>query len=105
MPSALDNDIRVQTSGVTAIHPAGASWAEAGTRDLMTRPCMVLETDDGADGTVQLVLYGGSITRSIGDVAYRNEYIFQPGTDSYEFIWSILEYAYPGLYEQEYQRK
>ena len=71
----------------------------------MTRPCMVLETDDGADGTVQLVLYGGSITRSIGYVAYQNKDIFQPGTASYEFIWSILEYAYPGLYEQEYQRK
>ena len=78
---------------------------EQSDRDLMTRPYMVLETDDGAGGTVQLVLYGGSITRSIGYVAFQNKDIFQPGTDSYEFIWSILEYAYPDLYEQEYQDK
>ena len=78
---------------------------EQSDRDLMTRPYMVLETDDGAGGTVQLVLYGGSITRSIGYVAFQNKDIFQPGTDSYEFIWSILEYAYPELYEQEYQDK
>ena len=69
----------------------------------MTRPYMVLQTEDAQGQTLELVLYGGSITRSIGYVAYQNKDVFQPGSASYEFIWSILQYAYPDLYEQEYQ--
>ena len=76
---------------------------EQSTRDLMTRPYMVLART-GADGqTEQVVLYGGSIVRSIGYVAYQNKDVFKPGTSSYEFIWKILSYAYPDLYEAEYK--
>lgn len=76
---------------------------EQSTRDLMTRPYMVLERTDAAGQTEQVVLYGGSITRSIGYVAYQNKDVFQPGSSSYEFIWKILSYAYPDLYEAEYK--
>ena len=76
---------------------------EQSTRDLMTRPYMVLERTDGAGQTEQVVLYGGSITRSIGYVAYQNKDVFKVGSSSYEFIWNILAYAYPDLYEAEYQ--
>lgn len=47
----------------------------------------------------------GSITRSVGCAAFQNKDIFRPWTDSFEFIWSVLEYAYPELYEQEYQEE
>jgi ribosomal protein S27AE len=36
MPSAPDNDICVQTGGVTAIYPANAGWTESGMRDIST---------------------------------------------------------------------
>ena len=73
------------------------------TQDLMTRPYMVLEYVNAEGNTEQVVLYGGSIVRSIGYVAYQNKDVFNAGTSSYEFIWNILSYAYPELYDQEYK--
>lgn len=76
---------------------------EQSTRDLMTRPYMVLERTNAEGQTEQVVLYGGSSTRSIGYVALQNKDVFTAGTASYEFIWNILSYAYPDLYEAEYK--
>lgn len=70
---------------------------EQSTRDLMTRPYMVLEKDGE-----QTVLYGGQLVRSIGYVALQNKAVFRPGSADYEFIWKIIAYAYPDIYEAEY---
>ncbi|MBQ2383198.1 MAG: hypothetical protein II290_04075, partial [Oscillospiraceae bacterium] len=70
---------------------------EQSTRDLMTRPYMVLEKEGE-----QLVLYGGQLVRSIGYVALQNKAVFRPGSADYEFIWKIIAYAYPDIYEAEY---
>jgi len=70
---------------------------EQSTRDLMTRPYMVLEKDGE-----QTVLYGGQLVRSIGYVALQNKDVFRKGTSDYEFIWKIIAYAYPEIYEAEY---
>ena len=67
------------------------------TRDLMARPYMVLEKDGK-----QIVLYGGQLVRSIGYVAIQNKNVFRKGTADYEFIWKIIAYAYPEIYEAEY---
>ena len=72
------------------------------TKDLVTRPYMVLERTNEAGETEQVVLYGGSLVRSIGYVAYQNKDVYSPGAAAYEFIWNILSYAYPDLYEAEY---
>ena len=70
---------------------------EQSTRDLMTRPYMVLEKDGE-----QTVLYGGQLVRSIGYVALQNKDVFRKGTSDYGFIWKIIAYAYPEIYEAEY---
>ena len=67
------------------------------TRDLMTRPYMVLEKDGE-----QIILYGGQLVRSIGYVALQNKNVFRPGSADYEFIWKIIAYAYPDIYKAEY---
>ena len=70
---------------------------EQSDRDLMTRPYMVLEKEGE-----QTVLYGGQLVRSIGYVALQNKAVFRPGSADYEFIWKIIAYAYPDIYEAEY---
>lgn len=76
---------------------------EQATRDLMTRPYMVLERTEADGSTCQVVLYGGTLVRNIGYVALQNKNTFKPGTSSYEFIWNILSYYDPELYEKEHQ--
>ena len=45
---------------------------------------------------------GGQPVRSIGYVALQNKAVFRPGSADYEFIWKIIAYAYPDIYEAEY---
>jgi len=73
------------------------------TKDLMTRPYMVLERKDADGKTQRVVLYGGTIVRSIGYVAFQNKDVFQSGTSSYKFIWKILYHYDRKLYNKEYK--
>ncbi|MBR0081259.1 MAG: leucine-rich repeat protein [Clostridia bacterium] len=66
--------------------------------DLALRPYMILV--DGAG--VEYVIYGGTIHRSIGYIAYQNRAVFRAGTASYAFIWSILHAVYGDRYDAEY---
>ena len=58
--------------------------------DLAMRPYMILED---AQGEV-ITLYGGIVTRSIGDIAYQNRDVFEPDSDAYKYIWDIIHYVY-----------
>lgn len=68
--------------------------------DLAMRPYMILENP----AKVQVKLYGGTIHRSIGYIAYQNRKAFQPGTASYKFIWDIIHFVYGDAYDADYKK-
>ena len=55
--------------------------------DLVMRPYIKLK--DTATGET-VTLYGGSVTRSIGYVAWQNRDTYKPGTASYKYVWNII---------------
>ncbi len=55
--------------------------------DLVMRPYIKL-TDTATGETV--TLYGGSVTRSIGYVAWQNRDTYKQGTASYKYVWNII---------------
>lgn len=67
--------------------------------DLSMRPYMKLQDKDGK----VLTVYGGTVHRSIGCIAWQNRKAFQPGTDSYEYIWGIIHYVYGTKYDADYK--
>ena len=67
--------------------------------DIAMRPYIVLRDADGNTVT----LYGGIVYRSIGYIAYQNRNAFQPGTDAYNYIWSIIHYVYGSKYDKDYK--
>lgn len=55
--------------------------------DLVMRPYIKLM--DTATGET-VTLYGGSVTRSIGYVAWQNRDTYKQGTASYKYVWNII---------------
>ena len=55
--------------------------------DLVMRPYIKLK--DTATGKT-VTLYGGSVTRSIGYVAWQNRDTYKQGTASYKYVWNII---------------
>ena len=55
--------------------------------DLVMRPYIKLK--DTATGET-VTLYGGSVTRSIGYVAWQNRDTYKQGTASYKYVWNII---------------
>ena len=56
--------------------------------DLVMRPYIKL-IDTATGETV--TLYGGSVTRSIGYVAWQNRDTYKQGTASYKYVWNIID--------------
>lgn len=56
--------------------------------DLVMRPYIKLK--DTATGET-VTLYGGSVTRSIGYVAWQNRDTYKQGTASYKYVWNIID--------------
>lgn len=67
--------------------------------DLAMRSYMKLMDADG----VIYMLYGGTLFRNIGYIAYQNRSVFKPGTDAYKYIWEIIHAVYGTMYDAEYQ--
>lgn len=63
------------------------------------RPYMILQDAAGTSYT----LYGGTVYRSIGYVAYQNRNSFRPGTAAYDYVWEIIRYVYGSEYDSEYK--
>lgn len=64
---------------------------------LAMRPYMTLEREGET-----LVLYGGTVTRSIGYIASQNRNAFAPGTAAYAYLWHIIHYVYGTAYDKDY---
>ena len=67
--------------------------------DLSMRPYMKIQDKDGN----VLIIYGGTVHRSIGYIAWQNRNAFQPGSASYEYIWGIIHHVYGTAYDAEYK--
>ena len=63
--------------------------------DLVMRPYIKLK--DTATGET-VTLYGGSVTRSIGYVAWQNRDTYKQGTASYKYVWDIINSVDPTKY-------
>lgn len=68
--------------------------------DLAMRPYMILQSKEG----VKVTVYGGTIHRSIGYIAYQNRTAFKPGTAAYQFIWDIIHFVYGDAYDADYKK-
>ena len=71
--------------------------------DFAMRSYMIIRPTDASDSSKDIVLYGGTLYRSISYVALQNKNIFKPGTDGYKYIWSLIKAAYPDTYNAEYK--
>ncbi len=67
--------------------------------DLAMRPYIILENAEGE----QFTIYGGTIYRSIGYVAYQNRNAVKPGTEAYKFVWEIIHHVYGDQYDSDYK--
>ncbi len=67
--------------------------------DIAMRPYIILEDANGQ----RITIYGGTVFRSIGYIAYQNRSVFQPGTSSYNYVWEIIHHVYGNKYDAEYK--
>ena len=67
--------------------------------DIAMRPYIILEDEKGETVT----LYGGTVYRSIGYIAYQNRSAFAPGTAAYDYVWNIIHYVYGDQYDADYK--
>ena len=67
--------------------------------DLAMRSYIKLEDSSGNVVT----LYGGTLHRSIGYIAYQNRNAFTPGTAAYNYIWEIIHHVYGSAFDADYK--
>ena len=67
--------------------------------DIAMRPYIILEDEKGETVT----LYGGTVYRSIGYIAYQNRNAFAPGSNAYNYVWDIIHYVYEDQYDADYK--
>ena len=67
--------------------------------DIVMRPYIILSDAEGN----QVTLYGGSIYRSIGYIAWQNRNVFQPGNASYDYVWGIIHHVYGDQFDEDYK--
>ena len=67
-------------------------------QDIVMRPYIKLSKDGQT-----VTLYGGTVSRSIGYIAYQNRNVFQPGTAAYAYVWDIIHAVYGKTYDKDYK--
>lgn len=68
-------------------------------QELAMRPYIILKDADGK----QITLYGGTVERSIGYIAYQNRNVFQPGSGEYQYVWQIIHGVYGERFDENTQ--
>ena len=66
--------------------------------DIAMRPYIILSKDGET-----VTLYGGTVSRSIGYIAYQNRTVFNPGTAAYKYVWDIIHAVYGTRYDSDYK--
>ena len=72
--------------------------------DFAMRSYIILRPTTATDGSKDIVIYGGTLFRSISYVAYQNRNAFNPGTAAYEYIWNLIKAGYGSKYDSEYKK-
>ena len=67
--------------------------------DIAMRPYIILSDASGN----KITLYGGTVYRSVGYIAYQNRNVFQPKTASYNYVWEIIHHVYGKQYDKDYK--
>ena len=67
--------------------------------DIAMRPYIILEDAKGE----KITLYGGTIYRSIGYIAYQNRNVVKKGTEAYKYVWDIIHHVYGTKYDADYK--
>ena len=67
--------------------------------DLAMRPYIILEDADGR----QITIYGGTVCRSIGYIAWQNRTVFPVGSAAYEYVWGIIHHVYGDRFDADYK--
>lgn len=67
--------------------------------DIAMRAYMILESPDGE----QITIYGGTVQRSIGYIAWQNRNTFKPGSAAYEYVWEIIRHVYGDVCEVSFE--
>ena len=67
--------------------------------DIAMRPYIILEDAQGN----QVTLYGGTIYRSIGYIAYQNRSVFKPKTAAYNYVWELIHHVYGDKYDADFK--
>ena len=68
--------------------------------DIAMRPYIILEDAAGE----QITLYGGTVYRSIGYIAYQNRNVVKKGTAAYKYVWDIIHHVYGRKYDADFKR-
>ncbi|MBQ3419724.1 MAG: leucine-rich repeat protein [Erysipelotrichaceae bacterium] len=71
--------------------------------DFAMRSYMILRPKGNKNADGDIVVYGGTLYRSISYVAYQNKNAFSAGSNNYEYIWSLIRAGYGNQYDNEYK--
>jgi len=66
------------------------------------RSYIIIRLKGQSDASKDIVVYGGTLYRSISYVALQNKKAFKKGTNGYEYIFKLIKAAYPDVYNNEY---
>jgi len=80
----------------------GSYTDEECARDVAMRSYMIIRPTTASDSSKDIVIYGGTLYRSISYVALQNKAAFKPNTENYEYIFSLIKAGYPDVYDEEY---
>ena len=67
--------------------------------DIAMRPYIILEDAEGE----RITLYGGTVYRSIGYIAYQNRNVVKKGTAAYQYVWDIIHHVYGKKYDADFK--
>ena len=67
--------------------------------DIAMRPYIILENANGE----KITLYGGTVYRSIGYIAYQNRNVVRKGTEAYKYVWDIIHHVYGNKFDADYK--
>lgn len=73
--------------------------------DFAMRSYMIIRPKNAKDSSQDIVIYGGTLYRSIAYVALQNKNAFAVGTDGYEYIWKLIKTGYLDVYNSEYKTR
>jgi len=101
------NTIYSETGGITkytnTLVDTKGAWNDASCKkDFAMRSYIIIRLKGQSDASKDIVVYGGTLYRSISYVALQNKKAFKKGTNGYEYIFKLIKAAYPDVYNNEY---